>query len=264
MLKSSLPRRVVWPKMFLGFSIWSGIVGIIFGALSILFTGNSNLNLGIKVSICLIALAAPILAYIIWINVSVILQRVKQYDLLYDILLNNQKLNEQKQVVVENNDIYLSVCLFRDIKTEEQKEQNRRTLIFYRDLQKKLESIWHITGGKVITRRDFYAEDAINPRKIPAYANEAFDKIVKCEYFITVIQKLPDEISGGSHLIEVGYALAKNKPVLCYIEETMYKPMFLREMNRLSHYRLITFSDENDLFLKLEAIEFDFDSIKFT
>ena len=98
MPRSSFPQRAIWPRLLPGFSLWSGVVGVLLGGISLILTGISDLNWWVKVGILLILLVIPILANVIWKNASIIWQRVKQYDLLYDelerIALNNQQLQE--------------------------------------------------------------------------------------------------------------------------------------------------------------------------
>jgi hypothetical protein len=57
----------------------------------------TDLNWWIKVGLFLIALVVPILAYVIWKKVSIIWQRVKQYDFLYDELGHTASNNRQLQ-----------------------------------------------------------------------------------------------------------------------------------------------------------------------
>jgi len=260
MQESPLLERVVWSGFLPKFMSWLTVAEAILAVLSILFIGVSSLNLLVKLGICAAALVVPIPLYVIGRIVRILWQRSKQYDLLY-----GEFERTVKQTVPQNEDIYLGVCLFRDIKTKEQEEQDQKTLQFYIALKDRLEGIWQQgekTDRKVVTRRNFREITKLHPGQMPVYANVAFSKILICKYFVLVIQKVPDEISGGSHLIEVGYALAKGKPVLCYIEEGMYKPMFLRELNTPSHYRLIPFSGVDDLFRRLESIDVDFRPIE--
>lgn len=105
MSRSSFPQRAVWPKLLPGFSPWSGVVGVLLGGISLILTGISDLNWGIKVGLFLISLVVPILAYVIWNNANIIWQRVKQYDLLYDELeltaSNNQQLQENFAFILQ-------------------------------------------------------------------------------------------------------------------------------------------------------------------
>jgi hypothetical protein len=98
MPRSSSPQRAVWPRLLPELSLWFGVVGVVLGGISLILTGNSDLNWWIKVGLLLISLVVPILAYVIWKCASIIWQRLKQYDLLYDglerIALNNQQLQE--------------------------------------------------------------------------------------------------------------------------------------------------------------------------
>lgn len=98
MPRLSFPQRAVWSRALPGFSPWLGVVGVFLGGLSLILTGISNLNWWIKVGLLLVSLLVPILAYVIWKTASIIWQRVKQYDFLYDglerTISNNQQLQE--------------------------------------------------------------------------------------------------------------------------------------------------------------------------
>ncbi len=98
MSKSFPPQRAVWPKLLPELSLWSTLVGMLLGGISLILTGVSDLNWWVKVGILLVSLLIPTFAYMIWTNVRVIWQRVMQYDLLYDggerAAANNQQLQE--------------------------------------------------------------------------------------------------------------------------------------------------------------------------
>src|SRR5260370_5389231 len=97
MSRSSFPQKVVWPKLLPGYSVWSAAVGVLLSGMSLLLTGNSGLDWGTKIGLCLIAFVFPILAYVIWRYTSVIVRRLKQYDPLYDELERTTSSYQQLQ-----------------------------------------------------------------------------------------------------------------------------------------------------------------------
>jgi hypothetical protein len=98
MSRSSFPQRVGWPKLLPGYSGWSAAVGVLLSGISLLLTGNSGLDWGTKIGLCLIAFVFPILAYVIWRYTSVIVRRLKQYGPLYDELERTASDNQQLRV----------------------------------------------------------------------------------------------------------------------------------------------------------------------
>lgn len=94
---SSFPQRAVWPKLLPKFSLWLGVVGGLLGAASLILTGISDLSLWVKIGILLASLLIPIIIYAIWMNVSAIWRRVKQYNFLYDELERTTSYNQQLQ-----------------------------------------------------------------------------------------------------------------------------------------------------------------------
>lgn len=84
----SLPTRAVWPNLFPGLSLWLTFVGVLLSGISLVLTGISDLNWWVKVGLCLIAFVLPLLAYAVWRYLNILLQKVKQYDLLYDDLIS--------------------------------------------------------------------------------------------------------------------------------------------------------------------------------
>jgi hypothetical protein len=117
MSRSSFPQRAVRPKLLPGFSFWSAAVGVLLSGISLILTGNSDLNWWTKVGLCLISLVAPILVYVIWKNASVIWQRLKQYDLLYDELertaSNNQQLQENFTFILQTLISFAGLRVFK-------------------------------------------------------------------------------------------------------------------------------------------------------
>ena len=79
---------------------------MLFGIITLILTGISDLNWWIKVGLSLLSLVVPILAYIIWKHTSIIWQRIKQYDFLYDelkrIVSDNQQLRENLRGFIRN------------------------------------------------------------------------------------------------------------------------------------------------------------------
>ena len=120
MSRSSFPQRAVWPRLLPGLSLWLGVVGVVLGGISLILTGNSDLNWWIKVGLLLISFVVPILAYVIWKCAIITWQRLKQYDLLYDglerIALNNQQLQENftlnNQQLQENFTLFLQILAY--------------------------------------------------------------------------------------------------------------------------------------------------------
>src|SRR5690349_19864071 len=106
MLRSPFPQKAVWPRLLPRFSFWLGAVGVVLGGLSLILTGHSDLSWWVIVGLLLIAFVAPILAYVIWQCASVIRQRVRQYDLLYDGLERTVSNNQQLQ---ENFTLFLQI-----------------------------------------------------------------------------------------------------------------------------------------------------------
>ncbi len=86
MSRSSFPQRAVWPKLLPAFSSWVGIVGVVLSLISLILTGITDLNWWVKGILCLVAFALPIFLYAIWRYINILLQRVKQYSLLYNEL----------------------------------------------------------------------------------------------------------------------------------------------------------------------------------
>ena len=85
-----------------------GAAGVLLSGMSLILTGISDLNWWIKVGLCLISFVFPILAYVIWKNANILLQRVKQYDLLYDNLEHAASNNRQLQ---ENFTLFLQILI---------------------------------------------------------------------------------------------------------------------------------------------------------
>ncbi len=108
MSRSSFPQRVVWPKLLPGYSVWSAAVGVLLSGMSLLLTGNSGLDWGTKIGLCLIAFVFPILVYVVWRYTSVIVRRLKQYDPLYDELERTASNNRQLQ---ENFTFFLQILI---------------------------------------------------------------------------------------------------------------------------------------------------------
>ena len=98
MPKLVVPKRAVWSRVLPEFAIWLGLVGALFGAISLISTGASNLSWWVKIGILFLAVLVPTFAYAIWNTTRIIWQRVKQYDFLYDgfelAISNNQQLQE--------------------------------------------------------------------------------------------------------------------------------------------------------------------------
>jgi hypothetical protein len=108
MPRLSFPQRAVWPRLLPGFSSWSGVVGVVLSAISLIVTGISDLDWWIRVGICLLAFVVPIPASAIWKYANIVWQRVKQYDLLYDGFENAASNNQQLQ---ENFTLFVQIVV---------------------------------------------------------------------------------------------------------------------------------------------------------
>ena len=95
--------------MLPGLSPWLGVVGVFLGGISLTLTGISDLNWWVKVGLLLISLLVPILAYVIWKTASIIWQRVKQYDFLYDEL---ERTTSNSQQLQENFTLFLQTLWY--------------------------------------------------------------------------------------------------------------------------------------------------------
>ncbi len=106
MSRASLPQRAVWPKLLPEFSSWSGWVGVLSFIVSVILIGIPSLSWWAKVCIILIVLVIQIIFVVIWRKVSIILQRVKQYDFLYNSLelttSDLQQLQENLKTFIQN------------------------------------------------------------------------------------------------------------------------------------------------------------------
>lgn len=106
MSKSSFPQRAVWPRLLPGFSPWSGVVGVLSSVISVIVIGISDLNWWAKAGIILILLVVPTIGYAVLKRASIIWQRVKQYDFLYDELEHTvsdiQQLQENLRLFIQN------------------------------------------------------------------------------------------------------------------------------------------------------------------
>ena len=109
MPRSPFPQRAVWSRVLPGLSPWLGVVGVFLGGISLTLTGISDLNWWVKVGLLLISLLVPILAYVIWKTASIIWQRVKQYDFLYDEL---ERTTSNSQQLQENFTLFLQTLWY--------------------------------------------------------------------------------------------------------------------------------------------------------
>jgi hypothetical protein len=110
MLRSSFPQRAVWPRLLPGFSPWSGVVGVLSSVISVIVIGISDLNWWAKAGIIFILLVVPIIGYAILKRASIIWQRVKQYDLLYDEL--ERTVDELERTVSDIQQLQENLRLF--------------------------------------------------------------------------------------------------------------------------------------------------------
>jgi len=82
------------------------VVGVLSSVISVIVIGISDLNWWAKAGIIFILLVVPIIGYAILKRASIIWQRIKQYDLLYDELERTvsdiQQLQENLRFFIQN------------------------------------------------------------------------------------------------------------------------------------------------------------------